>query len=177
MKRDMMSQDDQDFIRGIHESPNDDTARLIYADWLEDRGDSRAEYLRLECEIASLEKDDALFKELLPRITTLRKNVDVRWLAAIGRTRIGNCGSFAFKCPKRWENLKKTGSSRVRYCEDCEQPVYYAQTPEEVHEHAMQHRCIAIDTSLKMVSSDWVKLKEEAGDDGILMGDVVEPSF
>jgi uncharacterized protein (TIGR02996 family) len=37
-----------DFIRAIQRDPEDDEARLIYADWLEQQGDVRSEYLRLE---------------------------------------------------------------------------------------------------------------------------------
>lgn len=40
------------FIRDIRESPEDDTPRLIFADWLEDHGDeARAEFIRLQCEL------------------------------------------------------------------------------------------------------------------------------
>jgi uncharacterized protein (TIGR02996 family) len=48
---------DADFIRTIQEDPADDTARLVYADWLEERGDVRAEYLRAELELARLPAD------------------------------------------------------------------------------------------------------------------------
>lgn len=43
-----MSDVEADFIRAIQRDPEDDEARLIYADWLEQQGDVRAEYLRLE---------------------------------------------------------------------------------------------------------------------------------
>lgn len=35
------------FLTAILERPHDDAAKLIYADWLEEHGDPRAEYLRL----------------------------------------------------------------------------------------------------------------------------------
>jgi len=38
--------EDEAFIRMIVANPGDDAPRLIYADWLEERGDSRGEYLR-----------------------------------------------------------------------------------------------------------------------------------
>lgn len=41
------------FIRSIQESPDDDGPRLVYADWLEEQGDSdRAELIRVQCELA-----------------------------------------------------------------------------------------------------------------------------
>lgn len=33
--------DDADFLRAIIDDPDDDGPRLIYADWLEERGDPR----------------------------------------------------------------------------------------------------------------------------------------
>lgn len=34
------------FVQAILEHPNDDATKLVYADWLEERGDPRGEYLR-----------------------------------------------------------------------------------------------------------------------------------
>jgi uncharacterized protein (TIGR02996 family) len=42
------------FLQAILENPADDTARLIYADWLEDRGNHRGEFIRVQCELAQL---------------------------------------------------------------------------------------------------------------------------
>jgi len=43
------------FFRDILANPEDDTPRLIYADWLDDQGDeARAEFIRLQCELARL---------------------------------------------------------------------------------------------------------------------------
>jgi len=36
--------DDSGFLQAIRDNPDDDTHRLIYADWLEERGDVRGEY-------------------------------------------------------------------------------------------------------------------------------------
>jgi uncharacterized protein (TIGR02996 family) len=44
----------QDFIDAILAEPDDDTPRLIYADWLEERGDPRAEFIRLQVELATM---------------------------------------------------------------------------------------------------------------------------
>lgn len=38
------------FLRTIRENPDDDTARLVYADWLQERGEEdRAEFIRVQC--------------------------------------------------------------------------------------------------------------------------------
>jgi uncharacterized protein (TIGR02996 family) len=50
-----MSAHREGFFRDILANPGDDTPRLIYADWLDDQGDSaRAEFIRVQCEIPKL---------------------------------------------------------------------------------------------------------------------------
>ncbi len=45
------------FLRAILDSPDEDTPRLVYADWLEEQGDpQRAEFIRLQCRIAQHEQ-------------------------------------------------------------------------------------------------------------------------
>src|SRR5215471_6009229 len=39
--------DERAFLAAILERPDDDATKLVYADWLEEQGDPRAEYLRL----------------------------------------------------------------------------------------------------------------------------------
>jgi uncharacterized protein (TIGR02996 family) len=47
-----MTQDDA-FLRAICEAPDDDTPRLVYADWLEEHGQAeRAEFIRAQCALA-----------------------------------------------------------------------------------------------------------------------------
>ncbi len=146
--------DDDAFIAEILASPNDDTPRLIYADWLEDQGDHRAEYLRLECEIAGLRKSDSLFIELQPRMEALRKNIDVRWLTALGRTRIANCAVFSYRCPLRWENLRILGEARTRHCDACNRHVHYCQSVDELKFHSRRGDCVAIDSFTKIEQRD-----------------------
>jgi uncharacterized protein (TIGR02996 family) len=47
---------DADLVQGVLDSPEDDAPRLVYADWLEDRGDpdslARAEFIRVQIELA-----------------------------------------------------------------------------------------------------------------------------
>jgi uncharacterized protein (TIGR02996 family) len=41
------------FVRAIQMNPIDRLSRLVYADWLDEQGDERAEFLRLQCGIVS----------------------------------------------------------------------------------------------------------------------------
>ena len=71
------------FLRAICENPDDDAPRLIYADWLDENGDSeRAEFIRLQIGISG--RDDAV-EALSGRVRCeelFRKNHH-RWIEAL----------------------------------------------------------------------------------------------
>ncbi|MGE3803772.1 MAG: TIGR02996 domain-containing protein, partial [Gemmataceae bacterium] len=75
-------EDERSFMRAIHEKPDDPAARLIYADWLEERGDPRAEFLRVQQALKSRQSD----QELLSRLEVLRSTLLPEWLSMIGDT-------------------------------------------------------------------------------------------
>jgi uncharacterized protein (TIGR02996 family) len=59
---------DDAFLQDIVAHPDDDTPRLIYADWLDEHGQSaRAEFIRVQCELASLPEEDDRRWPLLSR--------------------------------------------------------------------------------------------------------------
>src|SRR5262245_23761249 len=60
--------DEDAFIQAILADPGDNAARLVYADWLDERGDPRAEYLRRLCVRAEPANDSACarFREIDP---------------------------------------------------------------------------------------------------------------
>lgn len=46
--------DSEAFLKNIIDFPSDDTPRLVYADWIDERGESdRAEFIRVQCELAT----------------------------------------------------------------------------------------------------------------------------
>lgn len=49
---------DRDFLAEILAHPDDDGPRLIYADWLEEQGNPRGEFIRVQCELAALTKPE-----------------------------------------------------------------------------------------------------------------------
>ena len=57
-----------DFVRAIKVCPGDRALRLIYADWLEERGDSRSQYLRIEEELLALEAPSSRQPASRPRM-------------------------------------------------------------------------------------------------------------
>jgi uncharacterized protein (TIGR02996 family) len=61
------------FLKAIEANPKDMATRLVYADWLEERGDSRGEFLRLEAEAQRIES----------RLQALRQRLDPHWLKVV----------------------------------------------------------------------------------------------
>jgi len=70
---------DDSFVRAILDKPTDAALRLVYADWLDERGDGRGEYLRLatQCQMQPLST------ELRGRLEQLGPTVDPRWLSLL----------------------------------------------------------------------------------------------
>jgi large subunit ribosomal protein L7/L12 len=66
---------EQRFLAAIQANPDDREAREVYADWLEERGDERGEYLRLEAQLHSIPV----------RLAVLRASVDRAWLVQVER--------------------------------------------------------------------------------------------
>lgn len=72
--------DEASLIREIVEHPELEEPKLVYADWLEERGDSRAEFLRLQCEFDSFEFDHSAVKDLKADLMKYWETIDHEWL-------------------------------------------------------------------------------------------------
>jgi len=59
--------DEQAFLQTIIADPSDDAPRLVFADWLEEHGDPRGEFIRVQCELARLPEDDPHYSALKDR--------------------------------------------------------------------------------------------------------------
>ncbi len=75
--------DEHAFLRAISATPDDNSVRLVYADWLEERGDPRAAFVRVQVELRELTTDDFLFSPLRTRERELRANCPPYWLALL----------------------------------------------------------------------------------------------
>ena len=75
-----MSSHVEGFFRDILANPDDDTPRLIYADWLDDQGDSaRAEFIRVQCELSRLKQAGKRDENLVQREAALLTENQAKW--------------------------------------------------------------------------------------------------
>ena len=145
----LISPDEKPFLDEISANPDDDGARLIYADWLEEQGDPRAEYVRAEVAFYGTSMDDAEFANRRDLLRELNLDHDPTWTLRLARTDIENCPiEFEYACPKKWESLSPTTDAGVRVCGECRRSVYYCGTIAEAALRTFRGECIAFDASL-----------------------------
>lgn len=65
--------DESTFIAAVADDLEDETTWLVYADWLEEQGSVRGEYLRLVCEIQRLGVNAARHEGLVARLTEITR--------------------------------------------------------------------------------------------------------
>jgi uncharacterized protein (TIGR02996 family) len=76
-----MTSDGEALFRAICEEPWEDTPRLVYADWLDENGDpARAEFIRVQIELARVPEGQSRPPELVAREAELLKKSRGRWL-------------------------------------------------------------------------------------------------
>lgn len=137
--------DDRAFLRTILSNPAELTGWLVYADWLDEHDDPRAAFIRLELKRLAPETTQTERFGIVAELEELRPALDPDWVAIFDRPRIENCDElFAFKCPKRWEQLRGTDDPTVRHCAACRKEVYYCHTVREAFDHARRGDCVAI---------------------------------
>src|SRR3954471_25092659 len=74
---------DAAFLRAIRDRPDEDLPRLIYADYLDERGDPRGEFIRLQIERPSLHFADPRRVELAERERELLRRHEDEWLGPL----------------------------------------------------------------------------------------------
>lgn len=77
---DEFPEDERPFLEAIAESPDDLDARRVYADWLDDHGDPRGEFLRLDYQVEDARRT---IEDCRRRLRDLLGIVDPEWVAQI----------------------------------------------------------------------------------------------
>ncbi len=76
---------DEAFLQSIIEAPDDDTPRLVYADWLDDHQvPARAEFIRLQCSLDKMAANDPRRPELRDREQELLRHYGWAWAEELG---------------------------------------------------------------------------------------------
>lgn len=76
-----MTADDEAFLAAIRADLDNDVPRLVYADWLEEQGNTaRAEFIRVECESASTDEAAPRYRDLEDRRHDLLAAHEAEWL-------------------------------------------------------------------------------------------------
>jgi uncharacterized protein (TIGR02996 family) len=73
------------FLAALRANPADDTARLVYADWLDDHDDAhRASYLRAVVDLTVLPAGSPEYAEAAGRLFTAATRTDQSWRSVVG---------------------------------------------------------------------------------------------
>ncbi len=166
--------DGEGFLDALRSRPSDDSARGVYADWLEEQGDpasaAKAAYLRVECDLSRLAPGHPRQILLKARRRDLAARLDASWLALVGKPAIENCGlRFQLVCPRQWDQLRTSADGRVRFCDACQRNVHYCETIREARNEASAGNCVAVDPRLVRRERDL-----ELADLSIVLGEMVE---
>jgi uncharacterized protein (TIGR02996 family) len=172
---------DDNFLAQLLAEPSANDTRLVYADWLEERGDpvsaAKAEFLRVTVELAAGRGPKGWQKARRKRLQQLAAGLDADWLAVVSRLAVENCQRkrdeavpgmrhdirFDFLCDRRWEGLRPTDDPAVRVCDGCRQNVHYCDTITEARRHAWEQHCIAVDLGVIRRDGDLEPVRMSVG--------------
>ena len=77
--------DDQAFLDILNQNPADDTARLVYADWLDDRNEAvKAAYLRRVVDLVRLTPGSGEYSDAAAGLFTVAGQIDASWRGVAG---------------------------------------------------------------------------------------------
>lgn len=81
------------FVAAVRAELDDDLPRLIYADYLEERGDPRGTFIRTQLELAQISLDDPRRRDLLAQEAALLARYETEWLGELS----GELVQFGFQ--------------------------------------------------------------------------------
>jgi uncharacterized protein (TIGR02996 family) len=87
----MAMSEDEAFIRAIVAAPRDDAPRLVYADWLDERGDKRGPYLRATVAWRRHLHDVGMREKTERQLRHAARLLDAEWMCRVTPPPIGVC--------------------------------------------------------------------------------------
>jgi uncharacterized protein (TIGR02996 family) len=153
--------DEEGFLSLIRQTPADDVARLVFADWLDEQDDPtcklKAEFIRLELQmVESPEKCVNRFRDAI-RLQQIAALLDPLWLIVVSHVKIEMCrGLLPLECPKQWDKLTPTDDAKLRKCEHkyCKRRVHYCETLSEAQTHVAHGDSVALTLALTRQMDD-----------------------
>lgn len=157
-RRGDMESNEETFLDILRQNPRDFTTRMVYADWLEARGDIRYRVLRIEDQIARLASaepeivnGEPVFDEHATEIARLNQELArwsplcrADWLHLVSLAPIRNCTQkLRSECPGAWDALAPTLDRAVRHCRTCRKKVWHCSSAAEIREHTTLGHCVA----------------------------------
>ena len=129
--RDVLSSDTTEhaLLATLRARPGDELTRMVYGDWLEQRGQlANAEFVRAHG------IDDA----------TVLATTDASWRAITSHARIDRC--IGNDCPRLWSALEPAdGDELARRCSHCQKTARYCTTPGEARRAELRGELIVLD--------------------------------
>lgn len=84
----------EELLNEVIANPADIAPRLVYADWLEERGDPRGEFIRLQCDLADMDELHPSFCEMSHRADQLLQEHKQAWEPPIAE----HCRKTIYRC-------------------------------------------------------------------------------
>ena len=129
---------EETFLQALRQHPQDAQSRMVYADWLEQRGNPmHAAFVR-----------DVTNEIFDPKFLAESSYI---WRAIVSRTSIEYCTSPA--CPTRWDKLAMTDDVRARHCAPCGRRVYFCENQAMLVELGRHQLPVALDAPMDRVVS------------------------
>src|SRR5262249_54858852 len=82
------------FLQAVRDEPEDDATRLVFADWLEERGDPRGELIRLQVGLDRTDEYDDRYLEWSARSERWLNEHGDLWLSKLPRAGEDGAGAF-----------------------------------------------------------------------------------
>jgi uncharacterized protein (TIGR02996 family) len=112
------------FLVPLRARPGDEGVRMVYADWLEQRG---------EVDGAQFVRHEGLVTQAVG---------DPSWRSIVSRGNIARCHQEGEACPKRWDKLEaRADDERGRTCATCHEVVRYCVDGDAALRCGLHHRC------------------------------------
>ena len=148
--------DEAGFLSAIRQTPADDTARLVFADWLDEQDDpackAKAEFIRLELRMAEAPLPDLAESASL---RSLAVSIPNEWLAVVSHVKLEGCRQpAAVPCPHRWELLAPTSLDDMRRCEQCMRATVFCPSIEDAREQIPRGTCVVVSPAVERRPGD-----------------------